>query len=100
MPRAYSAESVTGVLDWDHDRAGGIDGDLTVGLHLGGDIVRYGEQRVDALVFGHGLDDLALDEDLALAIAGGHAEVGLACLARTVDDAAHNSHANRRGHIL
>ena len=31
MPRAYSAESVTGVLDWDHDRAGGIDGDLTVG---------------------------------------------------------------------
>ena len=38
MPRAYSAESVTGVLDWDHDRAGGIDGDLTVGLHLGGDI--------------------------------------------------------------
>ena len=60
MPRAYSAESVTGVLDWDHDRAGGIDGDLTVGLHLGGDIVRYGEQRVDDLVFGHGLDDLAL----------------------------------------
>lgn len=49
MPRAYSAESVTGVLDWDHDRAGGIDGDLTVGLHLGGDIVRYGEQRVDDL---------------------------------------------------
>ena len=66
MPRAYSAESVTGVLDWDHDRAGGIDGDLTVGLHLGGDIVRYGEQRVDDLVFGHGLDDLALDEDLPL----------------------------------
>ena len=50
MPRAYSAESVTGVLDWDHDRAGGIDGDLTVGLHLGGDIVRYGEQRVEMCI--------------------------------------------------
>lgn len=51
-------------------------------------------------VFGHGLDDLALDEDLALAIAGGHAEVGFACLARTVDDATHDGHSDRRGHVL
>ncbi len=44
---------------------------------------------------------LPLDEKiLALAIAGGHAEVGFACLARTVDDAAHDGHSDRRGHVL
>ena len=49
---------------------------------------------------GHGLDDLALDEDLALAVAGGDAEVGLAGLARTVDDAAHDGDAQRHLHAL
>jgi hypothetical protein len=49
---------------------------------------------------GHGLDDLALDEDLALAVAGGDAEVGLAGLAGAVDDAAHHGHAQRDRHAL
>ena len=49
---------------------------------------------------GHGLDDLALDEDLALAVAGGDAEVGLAGLARAVDDAAHDGDAQRHLHAL
>ncbi len=54
----------------------------------------------DDLRLGHGLDDLALDEDLALAVAGGDAQVGLAGLARTVDDAAHDGDAQRDRHAL
>ena len=49
---------------------------------------------------GHGLDDLALDEDLPLAVAGGDAEVSLARLARTVHDAAHHGHAQGHGHAF
>jgi hypothetical protein len=49
---------------------------------------------------GHRLDDLALDEDLALAVAGGDSEVGLAGLARAVDDAAHDGHPQRHGQSL
>ena len=37
---------------------------------------------------------------ICLAAAGGHAQIGFASLARTVDDAAHDGHANRRGHVL
>ena len=36
-----------------------------------------------------------LDEDLALAVSGRDAEVGLACLTGTVDDAAHHRDAQR-----
>jgi hypothetical protein len=48
------------------------------------------EQCLDDLVFGHGLDDFAADEDLAFAVAGGDAEVGFACFTETVDDATHD----------
>src|SRR5699024_3833448 len=41
------------------------------------------------------LDDLALDKDLALAVARGHPEVGVAGLARAVDHAAHDGHPER-----
>src|SRR5690606_7241819 len=47
-----------------------------------------------------GLDDLALDEDLPLAVAGGDTEIGLAGLPRAVDDAAHDGDAQRDGHAL
>ena len=40
------------------------------------------DEGLDDLRLGHGLDDLALDEDLPLAVARGDAEVGLAGLAR------------------
>ena len=49
---------------------------------------------------GHGLDDLALDEDLALAVARGDPEVGLARLAGTVDHAAHHRDPQRHLHAL
>jgi hypothetical protein len=42
-----------------------------------------------------GEQHLALADDLALALAGGHAEVGLARLAGAVDDAAHDGDAQR-----
>ena len=58
------------------------------------------EQRRNNLVFRYGLDDLALDENLPLAIAGGHAQISLARLPRTIDDAAHNRNTNRRFDVL
>src|SRR5580704_2071749 len=48
------------------------------------------DQRLHDPGFGHGGDHLAADEDLALAVARGDAEVGLAGLARAVDHAAHD----------
>ena len=58
------------------------------------------DQRLDDLRLGHRLDDLALDEDLALPVARCHAEVGFASLARTVDDAAHDGDPERHLHAL
>ena len=75
--------------------AGAVDG-----LHALGDPHGLLDQGLDDLRLGHGLDDLALDEDLALAVAGGDAEVGLAGLARAVDDAAHDGDAQRDLHAL
>src|SRR5947209_8480678 len=49
-------------------------------------------QCVDHLVLQDVADDLAALEDDALALAGGDAEVGLACLAWPVDDAAQDAH--------
>src|SRR4051812_36429715 len=74
--------------DGDDGRAGG---DALVGL-LPGQPQGLLDEGLDDLGLGAGLDALALDEDLALAVAGGHAEVGLAGLARAVDDAAHDGH--------
>ena len=76
------------------------DRHLSVGLHLGGDVVGPREQRLDDLVFRHGLDDLALDEDLSFAVARSHAEIGLAGFSRPVDDASHHGDANGRGDVL
>src|SRR4051794_38005154 len=53
------------------------------------------DERLHDLRLRHGLDDLALDEDLPLAVARGDAQVGLAGLARAVDDAAHDGHPQR-----
>src|SRR5215211_9374673 len=60
-------------------------------------------QGVDDLGLGHGADDLAVAEDLALALARGHAHVGLAGLPGAVDDAAHDRDPHRGldlGHAL
>src|SRR6478736_1485687 len=65
------------------------------GLHALGDAHGLLDQGLDDLRLGDGLDDLALDEDLALAVARGDPEVGLARLAGTVDDAAHDGDAQR-----
>src|SRR5699024_9629064 len=74
---------------------GGCTGGGRLLAHLGRDPVRLGQQRLDDVRLGDGPDDLALDEDLALAVAGGDAEIGLAGLARAVDDASHHGHAQR-----
>ena len=70
------------------------------GLHALGDPHGLLDQGLDDLRLGHGLDHLALDEDLALAVAGRDAEVGLAGLARAVDDAAHDGDPQRHLHAL
>src|SRR5262245_41503943 len=72
-----------GVLSGDDDvgtRPGAVQIDLDA--HLVGDAHRLFDEGLDDLRFRDGLDDLALDEDLPLAVAGGHAEVGLPRLAR------------------
>src|SRR4051794_41114128 len=56
---------------------------------LPGDPQRLLDQGLDDLRLGNGLDHLALDEDLPLAVARSDTEIGLAGLPRTVDDAAH-----------
>src|SRR5690625_4323405 len=65
--------------------------------HLGGDALGLVQQGLDDLVLLDGLDDLSLDEDLALAVAGGDAEVGLTGLTGPVDHAAHDRHP--QGHL-
>src|SRR5690606_5591569 len=68
--------------------------------HLGREAVRLLEQGRHDVGLRHGLDDLALDENLALAVARRDAEVCLARLARAVDDAAHDGDAKRHGEPL
>src|SRR6478672_4882062 len=98
---AYLTVAGTGVRTSADADAGGPGGLVVDRLaHLLGEAHGLLDEGLDDLRLGHGLDDLALDEDLALAVAGGHAEVGLAGLARTVDDAAHDGHAQRHGHAL
>src|SRR4029453_12818526 len=53
------------------------------------------DQRLDDLRLRHGLDHLALHEDLPLAVSGRDSEVCIARLAGTVDDTAHHSNAQR-----
>src|SRR5690606_9093828 len=67
-------------------------------LHLFGDPHRLFDQRLHDLRLRHRLDDLALDEDLPLAVARRHAQIGLTGLTRTVDDTAHHRHPQRHVH--
>src|SRR3954454_2198058 len=82
--------------------ADGDDGFAGLGVsgHLLGEPQRLLDQGLHDLRLGHGLDDLTLDEDLALAIAGRDSEICLASLARPVDDAAHDRDAERDRHAL
>src|SRR3954465_9607949 len=68
--------------------------------HLFGDAHGFFDEGFDDGGLRDGLDDLALDEDLALAVAGGDAEVGFASLAGAVDHAAHDCDAERDLHAL
>src|SRR6202021_969792 len=68
---------------------------------------RLFDQGLHDLRLRHGRDDLALDEDLALAVPRGHPEVRLARLARAVHHAAHHRDPERdlhpgqpRGHLF
>ena len=65
---------------------------------LGGQAVRLGDQGGHDLGLGDGLDHLAPDEDLALAVAGGDAEIGLPRLPGTVHHAAHDGDPQRDLH--
>ncbi len=54
-------------------------------------------ERLDDVLLGDREQHLALAQDLPLALAGGDAEVGFACLAGSVDDAAHDR--DPQGHV-
>ena len=80
-----------------HRRCSGGD---TFSLHLLRQPHRFLDQGLHDHRFRDGLDDLAPDEDLALAVAAGHAQIGLAGLPRAVDDAAHHRDPQGHGHSL
>src|SRR6185295_9074541 len=82
--------------------AGSPDGDArcALGVHGLGDPHGLLDQRLDDLVLGHGLDHLAVHEDLALAVAGRDPEVGLAGLTRPVHHTAHDGDPQRDLHAL
>jgi hypothetical protein len=61
---------------------------------------RFVEERLDDLVFGHGLHDAAANEDFTLAVAGRNTEIGFAGFARAVDDTTHDGDAQRDGKAL
>ncbi|MBG9885425.1 hypothetical protein ABE10_02255 [Bacillus toyonensis] len=68
--------------------------------HLGGDAVRLLDEGRHDLRLRNGLDDLALDEDLPLAVAARDTEVGLTGLTRSVHDTPHDRDAERDRHVL
>src|ERR1019366_4002826 len=63
--------------------------------HLLGDPHGLLNEGLDDLGLWHRLDDLALDEDLTLAVARGDTKVRLTSLTRPVHDAAHDRDAQR-----
>src|SRR2546429_3134359 len=63
--------------------------------HLPGEGECLLDEGLHDLGLGYGLDDPALDEDLAFSVAGGDAEVGVAGFAGAVDDAAHDGDPQR-----
>src|SRR6476661_4264583 len=66
-----------------------LDSIFAIGVpHLFSDAHGLFDQCLHNLILRDSLDDLALHENLALAVARGDTEVSLAGLARTVDDAA------------
>src|SRR6476619_4192919 len=93
---AYLTVAVTGVRTSADADAGGPGRLVVDGLaHLLGEAHGLLDERLDDLRLGHGLDDLALDEDLALAVAGGDPEIGLTGLTGSVHDAAHHGDPQR-----
>src|SRR5207248_1287251 len=62
---------------------------------FGHDPLAFVDQRVDHLRLGHHTHDLPLHEQVALAPAGGDAEVRLPGLSRSVHDAAHHRDLQR-----
>src|SRR6478609_4287075 len=76
-----------------------LDSIFAIGVpHLFCDTHGFFDQCLNNLILRDSLDDLAPDKDLALAVAGGNAEIGLSGLAGTIDHAAHNCHAQRDLH--
>lgn len=78
------------------------DLDLTVGLHLGGDIVRYGEESSVSTIWSSGelvLMTLPLMKIWPLPLPEATPR-SASRTARTVDDATHDGHSDRRGHVL
>src|SRR3954449_5443092 len=95
------------LADGDGGRTAGLAAGELVPTRLLGEAQGLRDEGLDDLGLGNGLDDLALDEDLALAVARGDAEVGVAGLAGAVDDAAHDRDPQRyleaveaRGHLV
>ena len=62
--------------------------------------IRATDESLDDLILRHGLNNLASNENLSLTVAGSNAEVCLSGLARPVDNAAHDSNAQRNGQVL
>src|SRR5437870_2841074 len=70
-----------------------LDSTFAIGLpYLFSDTHGLFDQCLNNFAFGHGLDDFALHENLALAVSGRHAQVCFACLTWAIDDAAHDGH--------
>ena len=65
------------------------------GVHLVGHLVGLLNEELNDLAFRNGTDDLAMLEDLALAIAGGNTQVSFAAFSEPIDDATHDSDAQR-----
>jgi hypothetical protein len=62
--------------------------------------LEFVDQRLHHVGLGDDADDLAADEQVTLLLAGGNADVGLAGLAGSVDDAAHDRHLDRQVELL
>src|SRR5690606_20137187 len=92
-PNRHAGPAAGDARSGDRDaRLGAVDR-----LHAFGDAHGLLDQGLHDLRLGHRLDHLALDEDLALAVAGRDAEVGLAGLPGAVDDTTHDR--DPQGHL-
>jgi hypothetical protein len=80
-----------------HPRRGRRDARLDA---FGDQTLRLVDQCLHHVRLGDDADDLAPDEEVALLLPGRDADVGLARLARAVDDAAHHRHLDRQVQLL